>query len=502
MKKKFRGFCRPTEDEFKTLWKNAVFVFDTNVLLNMYEYPETVYNAFLQFMKSIQSRIWIPYHVGLEFHRNKIKRIKKSNDSLNGLLNSVMGASSKLESDLRNIELEKRNLDVDIEEKITAVRIAYENLSNVVKLACDKLPTVSLDDCICAEIFNVVGDSIGSPVGDQNELDKLIEDVDSRYTSKIPPGFSENKKDVFHHRGILYHNEYGDLIIWRQILNYINDVKIKHLIFVTDDKKDDWWWIKDGKTLGPLPELVEEIYDKTCLEIFWMYSSGQLLEYSKQYIEGGVDVTQETIDRIKDLTRSDSVDDNSEPVNSINFKVQPKFSVDEACINICHEDDIDIVERNILRRMDSIIRNNSIKSVNSASRSISSVVNWIENNNMNDGGCIIESDASVDVIVERKGVKFGYQIVVFKDDDFSLLEKYIMSSILHAKEDIANNKFDEFAMVVIVHKRYLGCVDKLRSGLSSSAIFSLLHSNLVKEITFGAVVDDVFKRIISFHFTV
>lgn len=38
MKSKFRGYYKPTDEEFDTLWKNAVFVFDTNVLLNLYRY--------------------------------------------------------------------------------------------------------------------------------------------------------------------------------------------------------------------------------------------------------------------------------------------------------------------------------------------------------------------------------------------------------------------------------------------------------------------------------
>jgi hypothetical protein len=38
MKDIFRGYYKLDDDEFKQLWKKAVFIFDTNVLLNLYRY--------------------------------------------------------------------------------------------------------------------------------------------------------------------------------------------------------------------------------------------------------------------------------------------------------------------------------------------------------------------------------------------------------------------------------------------------------------------------------
>ena len=45
------------------------FVFDTNVLLNLYRYPKDVSSEFINVLKHIQDRIWIPYNVGLELSR-------------------------------------------------------------------------------------------------------------------------------------------------------------------------------------------------------------------------------------------------------------------------------------------------------------------------------------------------------------------------------------------------------------------------------------------------
>jgi hypothetical protein len=40
MKEKLSEFYKPTEAEFKEIWEQCVFVFDTNVLLNLYRYPK------------------------------------------------------------------------------------------------------------------------------------------------------------------------------------------------------------------------------------------------------------------------------------------------------------------------------------------------------------------------------------------------------------------------------------------------------------------------------
>ena len=40
MKDIFKGYYRPSDDEFKKMWEEGIFVFDTNVLLNFYRYKK------------------------------------------------------------------------------------------------------------------------------------------------------------------------------------------------------------------------------------------------------------------------------------------------------------------------------------------------------------------------------------------------------------------------------------------------------------------------------
>ncbi len=72
MKNSYKGFRQLSEADFKSLWKTAVFVFDANVLLNLYRYQSPTRDDLLKVLEKLGDRIWIPYHVGLEFERNRL----------------------------------------------------------------------------------------------------------------------------------------------------------------------------------------------------------------------------------------------------------------------------------------------------------------------------------------------------------------------------------------------------------------------------------------------
>lgn len=60
-------------------------------------------------------------------------------------------------------------------------------------------------------------------------------------------------------------NPYGDAIIWLEMLRSAHS----HLIFVTKDRKEDWWLNICGKQ-SPRPELIREMLE--CGKVFHMYT--------------------------------------------------------------------------------------------------------------------------------------------------------------------------------------------------------------------------------------
>ncbi len=305
MKKLFPGHYRPTDADFKKMWDQGLFVFDTNVLLNVYSYPDTLREIFLSILEKISDRSWIPYQVALEFHRNKLNRIKNSNKPLLDLRNKVRNASQVLEAEVRKIEFEKRNTGIgNLDEILTAMRESHAKLAEALELACNRLPSVSLEDPIGMRLSEIFHDRVGPPPRDQVALDLLTCDGSERYENKIPPGFADakDKKDiVYRDRELKYQGMFGDLILWRQTINHIKETDQKNVIFITGDGKEDWFLNVDNKVIGPSPELIHELHEKTGVERFWVYRADQFLKNSETYLEVR-DLTDEMVAQVKEAS--------------------------------------------------------------------------------------------------------------------------------------------------------------------------------------------------------
>ena len=112
-----------------------------------------------------------------------------------------------------------------------------------------------------------------------------------RYSKNIPPGYKDSNKQ----KADNLNNVYGDYILWRQILNYAKSEK-KDIILITNDQKEDWWYIEQGKTLGPRIELRKEFFDETG-QRFHMYTMSNFIEMFESGNDTAVD--KNTIDEIE-----------------------------------------------------------------------------------------------------------------------------------------------------------------------------------------------------------
>ena len=81
MKNLFASYYELSESRIKEIWSNSLIVFDANVLLNLYRYNKSTRDDFFRLMKSYKNRLWIPYQVALEFHRNREKVVKDTYDA-------------------------------------------------------------------------------------------------------------------------------------------------------------------------------------------------------------------------------------------------------------------------------------------------------------------------------------------------------------------------------------------------------------------------------------
>jgi hypothetical protein len=300
MRNLFSGYYRPDEEEFKEFWRSAIFIFDTNVLLEAYALPEKAREELLSVLEGLSDRIWIPYQVALEFHRRRFSKVKDTTKGIAELRDTLDNDPVRVISKFESIDFEKWNTGInDIPLILNQLREVYGKLGMALDAVQKKLPNITLDDPIAKRISDIFDGRVGSAPPDQRHLDELFKDGESRYATKIPPGYSDSKKaDLYNDRNLCYQAKFGDLLVWRQLLDHIKIQGAKRVIFVTADVKDDWWYSeKSGERLGPHPSLTQEFLSQTGAEGFWMYTPDRFLEGARAHLN--VVVADQTVAQVK-----------------------------------------------------------------------------------------------------------------------------------------------------------------------------------------------------------
>ncbi len=271
MKDTFKEFARLKPDELKALWAEAIIVFDTNILLNLYEYSQNTRDGVFEIMEQLQKQLWLPYKVGEEFYTKRISKIHTHNNSCSKIVESIdnllkIDKESCLYELLHDNEhLKKLKRDVD--------KISKQDMLN------------TYDDPIVEKIEKIYDGNVG-----HEPKPAEIDEIEKEYLYKTAngiycPGFKDNSKEK---------NSSGDFHLWKQILNY--GVKNnKSIIFVTEDGKEDWWWKPQGVRISARYELIKEFIHSTNGKKFHMYKFKDFTEAYKKYKGGKVDkkVTEE-----------------------------------------------------------------------------------------------------------------------------------------------------------------------------------------------------------------
>ncbi|MCU0678572.1 MAG: PIN domain-containing protein [Candidatus Pacebacteria bacterium] len=290
MKKAFSEFYRPTDKEFDRLWANCIFVFDANVLLNLYRYPQKTTRKLLPIIESVKERVWLPYQAGEEYQRNRLKVINEQKEAY-GLVNGLIDKT--LEKLMSEIKQYSRHPFLDGENICSKVLDAKQKLITELSKVEDTHPDWETKDYIRRKLDKIFSNRVGECFT-EDELIEIYKEGEARFKKEIPPGFKDKDKDSTDPTET---KKYGDFVIWKEILRYANNVK-KPIIFITDDQKDDWWWKVAGKNMGPRHELIKEIRNFANVD-FYMYESAQFMRYA-----GNLNKDDEVIEDIKKIQKN------------------------------------------------------------------------------------------------------------------------------------------------------------------------------------------------------
>ena len=248
MKNAIREYIPLTEKQKKELWKNATFVFDTNILLACYKYTKQTSEEIIKALEKLGDRIWIPKQVAQEFMKNRITFFAKPNDSIRNLQEHV--------NKLRNV-CENR-----VFRELKPIKTLNNTLKNIVeKVKNEFTDTDNIEkDEVCEQILKLFDGKVGNGF-DKEKLKDLDKEFQTRAKNKIPPGYKDYNKEE---------NASGDYILWREIIDFAKQ-KSCDIILITEDQKEDWFSKEENKTFGPRNELRKEFYEETKHE-FYIYT--------------------------------------------------------------------------------------------------------------------------------------------------------------------------------------------------------------------------------------
>jgi len=264
MKKKFHAYYKPTQEEFDSLWKEALIVFDANVLLNLYTYSLETREEFLRLLSEMKERIWLPYQAAEEYHHNRC-----------GIINKEAKRYEDIQDNLSDIlkALGSRKGHPFIEDNLLK---RFEKLSEKIKKSLmtgkDEYTSFIRTDPIRDKVTDIFNGRVGEPFSPE-DLGSIYSEGKDRFLKKVPPGYEDKDKQE--------PDRYGDFVLWKEVIKISCEIG-KGIILVTDDSKKDWWNKFNGEKLGPRPELLHEFQLQTGNEIY-IYSSDLFLEKAKEY---------------------------------------------------------------------------------------------------------------------------------------------------------------------------------------------------------------------------
>lgn len=284
MRDLFPGYYLPTDEEFTQLWDTGLFVLDANVLLDLYRSSPEFREELLGILADVSDRLWLPHQVAQEYHERRLEVIGRQARSYDGLIEELRVTQEKL----KELLLSKRHPFVpNAEDLLGKVNDVFTEAEDLLEERKQRLPGVQGDDELGNTIANLFEERVGQRFS-SDQLSAIYETGEERYADKVPPGYADKKEGV---------RKYGDLLLWFQTIEKAKEEQIP-IVFITSERKPDWWELSEGKTIRPRPELVQEMHDEAGVA-FYMYSPSRFMEFAEVYLDH--QVKQEAIEEAKEI---------------------------------------------------------------------------------------------------------------------------------------------------------------------------------------------------------
>lgn len=271
--------------EIKSIKKEGLILLDANSLLNIYRFSKENREKYFEILEKVKDRLYLSNQSGKEFYENRLTIIYNRANFKAALTEELVGkielikesvhknnftSSNKTQGTKESCNLIKHeeSLKNDI---INILEYAETNIKNKINSFENDITYefINRKDPILDKIINLFEGKVSDELK-KEELDELYKEGKERYSKQIPPGYKDlEKKEP---------RCYGDLIIWKDIIK-IAKKNDKDILFVSDDRKEDWCEKFKNYDLGPRKELIEEFFLKTNGKKFHSIKTSEFIDY-------------------------------------------------------------------------------------------------------------------------------------------------------------------------------------------------------------------------------
>jgi hypothetical protein len=249
-------------EPLESVLKDCVVLLDTNVLLAPYGFPD---RDLLDQIKNIyrplldRKMLFVPGQAMREFLKQrqfryrdlylKFREWKGGNITRN--FPAALGAS------------EAREIIMDLDKEIN--RLLQER-DEIVQSLIDQVRSWRWNDPVTTMYRDLFGnEAIVDPPLSGKDIETELHIQNS---FQVPPGYEDATKPD---RGV------GDRLIWWTIL-HVGSTHRKHVVFVSNERKRDWWVVANKEALYPRFELVNEFWNRTDGKSFYIQDFREFLK--------------------------------------------------------------------------------------------------------------------------------------------------------------------------------------------------------------------------------
>ncbi|MBO3002907.1 DUF4935 domain-containing protein [Stenotrophomonas maltophilia] len=298
MRKQFAGYFDPTSAQLEALWGeyDSVIALDTNVLLGLYRMPSETRKEVTELLARLKERIWVPYHVLLEFHRNRIEAMRSEYAASKQLGKDAKNAYDVFRAAISNERARERACWAQVSEKLEEMDKKADELFKVTKTESSHYVSPNEVDPVLTFVEQLVNGRTGARPVDQAAVDRAELAAAERFKLGLGPGHRDQDKagNFYVFDGLRYDPQYGDYMVWRELLKHSAENNVKRLMLVTSDVKPDWWLeSRSISGMRPQPELVMEMVREANVDCFWMYTLSDFIKNAGSFLRATV--TQKAI---------------------------------------------------------------------------------------------------------------------------------------------------------------------------------------------------------------